>query len=113
MGWCRPGRAAGAAASLWGCGSSSGFAAGGAGGARPNSASTRSPRIPADGKRLEWNETGGLLGRVAALGYMEGQNIELEVRYEGVDPGLLPALAAELVALPVDMIITSGELSIR
>src|SRR5262249_28714105 len=41
------------------------------------------------------------------LGYVEGQNIVLEVRW--VDPAMearLPDLAAELVGLPVDVIVT-------
>jgi putative tryptophan/tyrosine transport system substrate-binding protein len=43
-----------------------------------------------------------------ALGYVEGQTIALEYRFaEGkVEP--LPALAAELVQLPVDVIVTWG-----
>jgi putative tryptophan/tyrosine transport system substrate-binding protein len=45
------------------------------------------------------------------LGYMEGQTIAIEYRFaQGkVDP--LPTLAAELVQLPVDVIVTLGALS--
>jgi putative ABC transport system substrate-binding protein len=42
------------------------------------------------------------------LGYVAGQNIILEYRYARGNDELLPALAAELVALPVDIIVTYG-----
>jgi putative ABC transport system substrate-binding protein len=44
------------------------------------------------------------------LGWIEGQNIALELRYaeEGTDPERLPALAADLVQLNVDVIVTVG-----
>jgi putative tryptophan/tyrosine transport system substrate-binding protein len=42
------------------------------------------------------------------LGYIEGQNIRLEARLPAGQPERLPALAAELVQLPVDIIVASG-----
>ena len=42
------------------------------------------------------------------LGYDEGRNIVLDIRYSGNRPELLPALAAELVALKVNVIVTYG-----
>ena len=42
------------------------------------------------------------------LGYVEGKNIVIEYRYPEGKPDRLPALAAELVRLKVDVIITSG-----
>jgi putative ABC transport system substrate-binding protein len=42
------------------------------------------------------------------LGWTEGQNLTLEVRSPQGDPGLLPALAAELVRLPVDVLVASA-----
>src|SRR5262245_56870447 len=39
------------------------------------------------------------------LGYVEGQNIRLEFRSDGGDRSRLPALAAELVQLKVDVIV--------
>ena len=42
------------------------------------------------------------------LGYVEGQNIVLEYRYARGKDDLLPALAAELVGLNVDIILTFG-----
>ena len=40
------------------------------------------------------------------LGYGEGQNLKIEVRYAGGDLTRLPLLAHELVRLPVDVIMT-------
>ena len=42
---------------------------------------------------------------MAALGYIEGKNISIEYRYAGGKLERLPALAAELVALKVDIIV--------
>ncbi len=46
--------------------------------------------------------------RLRELGYMEGQNLILEPRYAKGNLGRLPGLAAELVRLKADIIITSG-----
>lgn len=46
------------------------------------------------------------------LGYVEGQNILLEYRWAGGNPDRLPALAAELVRLNVNVIVTGGEQAI-
>jgi putative ABC transport system substrate-binding protein len=42
------------------------------------------------------------------LGYVEGQNVVIEGRYYGDRVDRLPALAAELVRLPVDVIVTGA-----
>ncbi|HEY7316334.1 MAG TPA: ABC transporter substrate-binding protein [Candidatus Binatia bacterium] len=42
------------------------------------------------------------------LGYVEGKNIVVEYRYAELKPDRLPALAAELVRLKVDVIVTSA-----
>jgi putative ABC transport system substrate-binding protein len=47
------------------------------------------------------------------LGYVEGKNIVIEWRYAHGDPDRLPALAAELVRLKVDVIVTGGGISTR
>jgi len=47
------------------------------------------------------------------LGYVEGQNIALERRWAEDQFERLPALAAELVRLPVDVIVTHGVYGIR
>ena len=43
-----------------------------------------------------------------ALGYFDGKNIVIVERYAKGQRKHLPALAAQLVALPVDMIVTNG-----
>jgi putative tryptophan/tyrosine transport system substrate-binding protein len=40
------------------------------------------------------------------LGYVEGRNLHIEFRYADADLDRLPALAAELVGLSVDIIVT-------
>src|SRR5262245_50251955 len=42
------------------------------------------------------------------LGYVEGRNLIIEYRSADGKPDRLPALAAELVALKVDVIVTGG-----
>jgi putative ABC transport system substrate-binding protein len=49
-----------------------------------------------------------LLQGLRELGYAEGRNITLEYRYGDGKPDRLPKLAAELVGLNVDLIVTSG-----
>jgi putative tryptophan/tyrosine transport system substrate-binding protein len=45
---------------------------------------------------------------LSELGYVEGQNIAIEYRFAEGRPERLPALAAELVGLKVDVIVTEG-----
>ncbi len=47
------------------------------------------------------------------LGYVEGKNIVIEWQYAEAKPDRLPALAAELVRLKVDVIVTSGRSTTR
>jgi putative ABC transport system substrate-binding protein len=51
--------------------------------------------------------------RLRELGYVEGQNISVELRSSDGENKRLPALAAELVALKPDVIVTHGEPAIR
>jgi putative tryptophan/tyrosine transport system substrate-binding protein len=46
-------------------------------------------------------------------GYVEGKNVVIESRYAEENLNRLPALAAELVRLKVDIIITGGSPAIR
>jgi putative ABC transport system substrate-binding protein len=45
---------------------------------------------------------------LAELGYIDGQNIRIEYRLADGDYSRLPAMAGELVRLPVDIIVTDG-----
>src|SRR5215472_12152662 len=46
-----------------------------------------------------------------ALGFVDGQNVIIEVRYAQRGPQQLPELAAELVRLKVDVILALGDLA--
>jgi putative ABC transport system substrate-binding protein len=46
--------------------------------------------------------------KLQELGYIEGQNLGVEYRFAEGHDDRYPAMAAELVALPVDLIVTSG-----
>ena len=46
--------------------------------------------------------------RLRDLGYVEGRNIILEFRFAGGDPAQGRRLAEELVAAPVDVMVTEG-----
>ena len=50
---------------------------------------------------------------LSGLGYVESRNIVIEYRYAEGKPERLPALAAELVRLNVDLILTSGDQGVR
>jgi putative ABC transport system substrate-binding protein len=73
---------------------------------------TKIPRIgflavgPREGFRTLLLE--GLLQGLREHGYLEGQNIVIEYRFSGDRDDRLPALAAELVALKVQLIVVSG-----
>jgi len=51
---------------------------------------------------------GGLFQGLRELGYVEGRNIVIEGRYYGDSVERLPTLAAELVRLPVDVIVAGA-----
>jgi putative ABC transport system substrate-binding protein len=48
-----------------------------------------------------------------ALGYVEGKNLRIERRFANNKPDLLPALASELVRLPVAVIVAGDSRAIR
>ena len=77
---------------------------------------TRVPRIGF----LVGGSPSGNAGRIEAfrqglreLGYIEGKNVVIEVRYADGKEDRLPVLAAELVGLNVDVIVTSGPQATR
>src|SRR3954471_24887828 len=57
---------------------------------------------PPAGPSVQWTEA--FLEGLRDYGYVEGQNLVIEYRDAAGRPEHLPALAAELVALPVDLI---------
>ncbi|MBM2810187.1 MAG: transporter substrate binding protein [Chloroflexi bacterium] len=52
---------------------------------------------------------GGFWGRMAELGYVEGQNLIKEERVGTFAAGVFDELAAELVRLPVDVLVTASD----
>jgi putative ABC transport system substrate-binding protein len=52
-----------------------------------------------------WRPFEGLREGLQALGYLEGRNVSFEYRWNGGRNDLYPALAAELVAIPVDLLV--------
>src|SRR5215204_5841241 len=77
---------------------------------QPASRGTKVPRIgylaPSAAPPAELEAFGAGLRE---LGYTEGQNIAIEVRL-AESSEQVPAMAAELVALPVDLIVSAGTL---
>src|SRR5262245_60642368 len=55
-----------------------------------------------------WPEVEGLHDGLSELGYRDGENVLLEYRFANGDAGRFPALVAELIRLPVDVIVTWG-----
>ena len=66
------------------------------------------PSLSANAARIEAFRQG-----LRELGYVEGKNIVIEYRYADGNLDRLPALAAELVRLRVDIIVSSGPPSTR
>jgi putative ABC transport system substrate-binding protein len=54
-----------------------------------------------------------LMQGLRELGYAEDRNLRMEERFAEGDLDRLPALAAQLARLPLDVIVTSGEAAIR
>ncbi|HEX3414365.1 MAG TPA: ABC transporter substrate-binding protein [Stellaceae bacterium] len=55
-----------------------------------------------------WPPLDGLRQGLDQLGYVEGRNLQLEYRFAEGQTGKFPVLAAELVQLPVEVIVTVG-----
>ena len=80
---------------------------------------SRSPRGPADPGRIGFLvpsgnplQLEGFRDGLRDLGYVEGQNILIEYRDAERDVERLPALAAELVGLPLEVIVSPSTLSL-
>jgi putative ABC transport system substrate-binding protein len=56
----------------------------------------------------DWKQRSPLLRALRELGYVEGQNLAVEYRFAGGRYDPLPELAADLVRLRVDVIVTYG-----
>jgi putative tryptophan/tyrosine transport system substrate-binding protein len=52
--------------------------------------------------------TTAFLEGLQELGYVEGQNVAIELRFAEESAGLLPQFATELVRLPVDVLVAAG-----
>jgi len=50
---------------------------------------------------------------LCALGFVDGQNVAIELRYAQRGPQQLPELAAELVRLKVDVVLAPGDLALK
>jgi putative ABC transport system substrate-binding protein len=61
----------------------------------------------------DWKARSRLLQNLRTLGWLEGQNLVLEYRWANGQPRRLSSLAAELVRLPVDVIVVSASPAIR
>jgi putative ABC transport system substrate-binding protein len=67
-----------------------------------------SPRAAPDGKTRSL-----FVEELRTLGWLEGQNLVLEYRWAEGQPGRVSTLAAELVRLPIDVIVVSDAPAIR
>jgi putative tryptophan/tyrosine transport system substrate-binding protein len=56
----------------------------------------------------DWKQRFPLLQALRELGYVEGQTMAVEYRFAGGRYALLPELAADLVRLRVDVLVTYG-----
>jgi putative tryptophan/tyrosine transport system substrate-binding protein len=61
----------------------------------------------------DWKQRSPFLQELRDLGWIEGQTIAIEYRWAAGHADHLPALAAELVRLPVDVIVARGSPAVR
>ena len=61
----------------------------------------------------DWKAHSLLLQNLRKLGWLEGQNLVMEYRWANGQPSRLSSLAAELVRLPVDVIVVAASPAIR
>ncbi len=70
--------------------------------------SSRAPTAQACGANMQGTSLPCFLDAMRELGYVDRKNVSFEVRYAEDDYNKLPALAAELVRLRPDVILTAG-----
>jgi len=70
--------------------------------------SPRAPTTQACGANMQVSYLPCFFDAMRELGYVDGKNVSFEVRYAEEDYRRLPALAAELVRLRPDVILTAG-----
>ena len=70
--------------------------------------SPRAPTTQACGANMQGSSLPCFLDAMVELGYVDGKNVSFEFRYAEEDYKRLPALAAELVRLRPDVILTAG-----
>jgi putative ABC transport system substrate-binding protein len=81
---------------------------------RPFASRGDDPRMPRIGflgnstPQLEANLVGPFRAGLRELGYVEGRNIAIEYRWAGGDYKRFPELVRELLAIPVEIIVTAG-----
>ena len=76
--------------------------------AQPSQKVFRVAVLSGAGRTPDGAPPGALREAMRQVGYTEGKNVAYEARFAGGDAERLPALAAELVALKVDVIATLG-----
>jgi len=76
--------------------------------AQPSQKVFRVAVLSGAGRTPDGAPPGALREAMRQLGYAEGKNVAYEARFAGGDAERLPALAAELVALKIDVIATLG-----
>ena len=59
-------------------------------------------------RRAHWGRLSAFTQALAALGWTEGRNVRMDLRWAGGDTNRIPTLVQELVGLQPDIILTSG-----
>ena len=80
---------------------------------RPRTARIGILRVDAHNSRAAAEAIRDLKQGLSNLGYVEGQNVNFEIRWADNKLDHLPALAAELVRLKLDVIVTGGPQAVR
>ena len=79
----------------------------------PGRQAARVPRVGFLGGNVAEERSEGFRAGMRDLGYLEGQNVVIEWRFADGRLERLPELAAELVRLPVDVLVADGTAAVR